>query len=333
MQQVAEQLTSVGVNISKIALNGSVASHIVNDNNNNNNLAFNDIDLVFHLDDLATDEKQFHTIRSIVLQLFNKMANLEVPFSNSSVFYSPPSPSPSPSPPSHSPLSSPSSSPPPSNNSSSQTNTAAAAAAGGGGGPTGPTGPAVVENGSTSSNSFDNGGDVFFQYPSSHLSTGYTSLNYLSKTVRVWNDYDRWLLLSFGANPCKIDVMFVSRMSRSYQFSIDSFQIDLQPLVNQWPMLQQSATREKFVKIFKQHQVEVVSEFGNFELALDHLKRKVIATENAETIRGGGLLRYCELISKGYKTENKSGQVYDASLEQTICTRLVGLMVLWLNSI
>lgn len=60
------------------------------------------------------------------------------------------------------------------------------------------------------------------------------------------------------------------------------------------------------------------SEFGNFKEALYHLEKKLIATRSPEEIRGGGLLKYCNLLVKNYKPTN----VYQIrTLERYMCSR------------
>lgn len=60
------------------------------------------------------------------------------------------------------------------------------------------------------------------------------------------------------------------------------------------------------------------SEYGNFNEALSHLEKKLIATRNPEEIRGGGLLKYCNLLVKNYKPTN----LYQIrKLERYMCSR------------
>lgn len=60
------------------------------------------------------------------------------------------------------------------------------------------------------------------------------------------------------------------------------------------------------------------SEYGSFKEALYHLERKLIATRSPEEIRGGGLLKYCNLLVKNYKPTN----VYQIrTLERYMCSR------------
>jgi hypothetical protein len=60
------------------------------------------------------------------------------------------------------------------------------------------------------------------------------------------------------------------------------------------------------------------SVYGSFDVALDHLNRKQIATRNPEEIRGGGLLKYCNLLVRGYRPTPDT----DVSrLERYMCSR------------
>jgi len=43
------------------------------------------------------------------------------------------------------------------------------------------------------------------------------------------------------------------------------------------------------------------SVYGSFDVAIDHLNRKLIATRNPEEIRGGGLLKYCNLVVRHFR--------------------------------
>lgn len=60
------------------------------------------------------------------------------------------------------------------------------------------------------------------------------------------------------------------------------------------------------------------SEYGNFKEALYHLEKKLIATRSPEEIRGGGLLKYCNLLVKNYKPTN-AYQI--RTLERYMCSR------------
>lgn len=60
------------------------------------------------------------------------------------------------------------------------------------------------------------------------------------------------------------------------------------------------------------------SMYGDFEQAMDHLRYRLIATRNPEEIRGGGLLKYSNLLVRDFKpaceTEIKT-------LERYMCSR------------
>ena len=43
------------------------------------------------------------------------------------------------------------------------------------------------------------------------------------------------------------------------------------------------------------------SVYGSFDVAINHLNRKLIATRNPEEIRGGGLLKYCNLVVRNFR--------------------------------
>lgn len=53
-----------------------------------------------------------------------------------------------------------------------------------------------------------------------------------------------------------------------------------------------------------------------FFKALSHLNKRLIDTRNPEEIRGGGLLKYCYLLTRGYRA------TYDCrELEKYMCSR------------
>ncbi|KAL7668887.1 hypothetical protein ACOME3_009569 [Neoechinorhynchus agilis] len=52
--------------------------------------------------------------------------------------------------------------------------------------------------------------------------------------------------------------------------------------------------------------------------ALHHLNKRLIATHRTEEIRGGGLLKYCELLSRDYVPINQKSRF---QLERCMCTR------------
>uniref|UniRef100_F1KV25 polynucleotide adenylyltransferase n=1 Tax=Ascaris suum TaxID=6253 RepID=F1KV25_ASCSU len=110
---------------------------------------------------------------------------------------------------------------------------------------------------------------------------------YIRKMVKV-SDGDRWSLFSlhndFGR--C-IELKFVDRMRRQFEFSVDSFQITLDVLLDRPDHPKPIVTAE--------------SMFGDINKALQHLNERLIDTRRPEEIRGGGLLKYCHLLTRGYK--------------------------------
>ncbi|CAF1146921.1 unnamed protein product [Rotaria sordida] len=64
--------------------------------------------------------------------------------------------------------------------------------------------------------------------------------------------------------------------------------------------------------------IEVYSGYKDLHQALDHLNKKLIATYAPETMRGGGLLKYCDLLAQNYK-------VHDATdmfrMQRYMCSR------------
>eukprot|EP00057_Strongylocentrotus_purpuratus_P002300 XP_003724224.1 PREDICTED: protein FAM46C-like [Strongylocentrotus purpuratus] len=118
---------------------------------------------------------------------------------------------------------------------------------------------------------------------------------YTEKMVKIYNDNDRWSLISLlnlaGKN---IELKFVDLMRRQFEFSVDSFQIVLDSLLFFRKISEVPMTRHFYPSVVGE------SVFGNFEEALYHLHNKLIATRNPEEIRGGGLLKYCNLLSRDY---------------------------------
>lgn len=96
-------------------------------------------------------------------------------------------------------------------------------------------------------------------------------------------------------------------MKRQYQFSVDSFQILLDPLLN---------FSRKFDLNFPS--IIVLSSYGNYFEALQHLHYRLIAVNAPEELRGGGLLKYCDLIARGFRPTN---QIYMKDLQRYMCSR------------
>jgi hypothetical protein len=94
-------------------------------------------------------------------------------------------------------------------------------------------------------------------------------------------------------------------MKRQYQFSVDSFQILLDPLLTR-----------KFDYNFPI--IRVLSSYGSLSEALQHLHYRLIAVKAPEELRGGGLLKYCELIARRFRPTN---QLQMKDLQRYMCSR------------
>uniref|UniRef100_A0A915EK96 polynucleotide adenylyltransferase n=1 Tax=Ditylenchus dipsaci TaxID=166011 RepID=A0A915EK96_9BILA len=125
---------------------------------------------------------------------------------------------------------------------------------------------------------------------------------YIRKMIKV-TDQDRWSLFCLHNDYGKcIEFKFVDTMRRPFEFSVDSFQITLNTLLDNF---------------YESHPViQAESMYGDFHQALIHLNNRQIDTRNPEEIRGGGLLKYCFLLARGYHaTPNCRG------LEKYMCSR------------
>ncbi len=136
---------------------------------------------------------------------------------------------------------------------------------------------------------------------------------YVKKRVKVSSNSDRWSLISLGDDNGKnIELKFVSSMKRQYEFSIDSFQIILDPLlhcsIEETNSISSSnntvslSTPKFLPDSFPQ--IQAISLYDDFNKALHHLNNRLIATNNPEEIRGGGLLKYCYLLVNGYQASD-----------------------------
>ncbi|CAJ0947527.1 unnamed protein product, partial [Mesorhabditis belari] len=127
---------------------------------------------------------------------------------------------------------------------------------------------------------------------------------YIRKMVKV-DESDRWSLFSlhnhFGR--C-IELKFVDKMRRQFEFSVDSFQITLDPLLDNFECPE--------IKVL------IESVFGDIRMALEHLDQRLIDTRRPEEIRGGGLLKYCHLLTRGYKAARPTKC---RQLERYMCSR------------
>ncbi|XP_035033583.2 uncharacterized protein LOC118121667 [Hippoglossus stenolepis] len=64
--------------------------------------------------------------------------------------------------------------------------------------------------------------------------------------------------------------------------------------------------------------IEAECMYGDFEQALEHLRRRLIATHNPEEIRGGGLLKYSDLLVRNFRP---ASETEIKSLERYMCSR------------
>ncbi|XP_012311147.1 terminal nucleotidyltransferase 5D [Aotus nancymaae] len=119
---------------------------------------------------------------------------------------------------------------------------------------------------------------------------------YVQKLVKVCNEHDRWSLISLSNNTGKnLELKFVSSLKRQFEFSVDSFQILLDPMLDFYS--------DKNAKLTKECCPAVTTEsmYGDFQEAMRHLQYKLISTRKPEEIRGGGLLKYCNLLVHDFK--------------------------------
>ncbi|XP_038818540.1 terminal nucleotidyltransferase 5A-like [Salvelinus namaycush] len=118
---------------------------------------------------------------------------------------------------------------------------------------------------------------------------------YVQKMVKVCNDSDRWSLISLSNNKGKnVELKFVDSLRRQFEFSVDSFQIRLDSLLLFYECSEHPMADTFHPTILGE------SVYGDFPAALDHLRKRLICTRNPEEIRGGGLLKYCHLLVRGF---------------------------------
>jgi len=144
---------------------------------------------------------------------------------------------------------------------------------------------------------------------------------YVHKQVKVNTGYrsgDRWSLISLhSGSSCGLDFKFVDRMNRQYRFSTDSFQIFLDSYFQLEGLdCIQDGTVELKSTFFPT--VQAFSAYGDYAEAEYHLNNRLIRTKNPEEIRGGGLFKYCNLLTAQYKPYNSDEM---DTQERTMCTR------------
>ncbi|EGT32861.1 hypothetical protein CAEBREN_26267 [Caenorhabditis brenneri] len=129
---------------------------------------------------------------------------------------------------------------------------------------------------------------------------------YIRKMIKVSTDNDKWSLFSLNNEYGRcIELKFVNKMRRQFEFSVDSFQIHLDPLLDDFEGCEQK-------------KVTIESMYGDIHQAMNHLHERLIDTVKPEEIRGGGLLKYCHLIIRGYKAAKPWNC---RKLERYMCSR------------
>ncbi|KAL5457450.1 hypothetical protein EMCRGX_G034710 [Ephydatia muelleri] len=133
------------------------------------------------------------------------------------------------------------------------------------------------------------------------LSTAILEEAYARKMVKIVTHENRWSLVSLGGgSDVSIELKFVAAMKRPFQFTVDSFQIALDSYF----------TLERCQK--------AVSMYGDYDKALEHLNDRLIHTTKPAEIHGGGLLKYCYLLARGFKPANREDMT---QLEPYMCSR------------
>ncbi|KAL2768506.1 terminal nucleotidyltransferase 5D [Daubentonia madagascariensis] len=136
---------------------------------------------------------------------------------------------------------------------------------------------------------------------------------YVQKMVKVCNKHDRWSLISLSNNTGKnVELKFVNSLRRQFEFSVDSFQIVLDSILDFYS--------DKNAKLTKESYPTVVAEsmYGDFQEAMTHLQHKLISTRKPEEIRGGGLLKYSNLLVRDFKP---ACEAEIKTLERYMCSR------------
>ncbi|KAK6309776.1 terminal nucleotidyltransferase 5C [Coregonus clupeaformis] len=137
---------------------------------------------------------------------------------------------------------------------------------------------------------------------------------YVQKLVKVYTEQDRWSLISLSNNNGRnVELKFVDSIRRQFEFSVDSFQIVLDSLLTYYDFSPENPMSRHF------HPTVVgESVYGDFGVSLDHLTNKLIATKRPEEIRGGGLLKYCNLLVRDFRPTSEEEF---KGLERYMCSR------------
>lgn len=136
---------------------------------------------------------------------------------------------------------------------------------------------------------------------------------YVGKMIKVNNNNDdRWSLISLGNGHKNVELKFVDTMRRQFEFSVDSFQIVLDSLFSFYDCAALPISENFYPTVVGE------SVYGDFQEALYHLQKKLISTRQPEEIRGGGLLKYCNLLVRNYRPVDHNRI---KTLERYMCSR------------
>ncbi|XP_056145980.1 terminal nucleotidyltransferase 5C [Lampris incognitus] len=136
---------------------------------------------------------------------------------------------------------------------------------------------------------------------------------YVQKLVKVHTDQDRWSLISLSNNNGRnVELKFVDTIRRQFEFSVDSFQIVLDSVLAHYDLSEAPMSYALHPTVVGE------SMYGDFAVALNHLENKLIATKRPEEIRGGGLLKYCNLLVRDFRATSEEEF---KGLERYMCSR------------
>lgn len=136
---------------------------------------------------------------------------------------------------------------------------------------------------------------------------------YVQKLVKVNTEQDRWSLISLSNNHGRnVELKFVDTIRRQFEFSVDSFQIVLDSMLAYYELAETPMSQAFHPTVVGE------SMYGDFGVALSHLQNKLIATKRPEEIRGGGLLKYCNLLVRDFQPASKEEF---KGLERYMCSR------------
>ena len=140
---------------------------------------------------------------------------------------------------------------------------------------------------------------------------------YIRKMIKVNQgdgpEHDLWSMIALrNARGRNVEVKFVARLKRQFEFSVDSFQVLLNDFMAYCGQ-NEDAPLSECPEIYAQ------SVWGAFDEACAHYKAKLICTDNPEAIFGGGLLKYCRLRCFGYLPIGSHEETQQ--LERYMCCR------------